>query len=349
MLDENAIVEKSKALIWSKYLSWNAGELAVFDTYLSRINARKRETAEVTFTKREYEELMGLKEVRPDQLNRYIKHFMGNVISIQTDRGWVNYPLFYKAKFEKNEVGEWEVTMRCHPELEDMFFNLADSGYQTYRLRYTLNLKSKYSKLLYCLLKDNLWRGTWEIDLKELRDLIGATEKTYNAFKDFNKFILKKAEEEINTETDIIFSYEKIMKGRLTKGIRFFIRESKQDEIPGQMSLFEDTKPLPEAAVSVTIKTKFHESVPEGINERELNTMELYAESCNFEFTWNEMQVIVNAIPSDVKFRTNKALIEDPQLSRADYLEEKYAILNTRDIKMSRFKYFVSLVKNDYE
>ena len=73
MLDENALVEKSKRFIWAKYTGWSARELAVFDTYLSRINARNPGSAEVVFTKREYEELMGLKEVRPEQLNRYVK------------------------------------------------------------------------------------------------------------------------------------------------------------------------------------------------------------------------------------------------------------------------------------
>lgn len=256
MLDENAIVEKSKQLIWSKYPTWSAGELAVFDTYLSRINARKYETARVVFTKSEYEQLMGLKEVRPEQLNKYIKNFMGNVITMKTERGWVHYPLFEEAEFEKNENGEWEVTLQCHNKLKEVFFNLAESGYQSYRLRYTLNLKSKYSKLLYCLLKDNVWKKTWEVDLKELRDLLGATEKTYEAFKDFNKFVLKKAEEEINACTDLHVRYEKVMKGRTTKAVRFFISPIDEDELPGQENLFDYVKNLPEAEDPYQIEQK---------------------------------------------------------------------------------------------
>lgn len=247
MLDENAIVEKSKQLIWSKYPTWSAGELAVFDTYLSRINARMPESARVVFTKREYEQLMGLKEVRPEQLNKYIKHFMGNVLSMKTERGWAHYPLFEEAEFEKNEAGEWEVTLQCHNKLQDLFFNLAESGYQTYRLRYTLNLKSKYSKLLYCLLKDNAWKVTWEADLNELRELLGATDQYYDSFKEFNRKILKKAEEEINACTDLQVYSEKVTQGRRTKAVRFFITPIDEDEIPGQTNMFNYAKSLPKA------------------------------------------------------------------------------------------------------
>ena len=162
---------------------------------------------------------MGLKEVRPEQLNRYVKNFIQNAVSLKTgERFNKNRPLFSGADFEKNDNGEWEVRLRCHPDLEDAFFALADSRVSTNHLN--IQFKSKYSKLLYCLLKYNLFRKEWQVELKELRELLGATSKTYESFKDFNKFVLQKTEEEINANTDIIFTYEKITKGRLTKGYK---------------------------------------------------------------------------------------------------------------------------------
>ncbi len=329
MLNENAIVEKSKEFIWSKFSSWNAGELAIFDTYLSRINARDSSSAEVVFTKREYEQLMGLKEVRPEQLNRYVRSFIRNGVSIKTDRGWVNYPLFFRATCEKNDNGEWEVRMRCHPDLEDKFFALAESGYQTYRLKYTLGLKSKYSKLLYCLLKDNAYRGEWVADLKELRELIGATEASWESFKEFNRRILKVAEEEINNNTDIRFTYEKVQKGRLTRAIRFKIKTvaSNTDVLPGQMDVYDypELLPDPEPEDPMMRQNKF------------------WKEACDDEFSIDQIKELVLLANPHVEHSE----VKPHDVMVYDYLRVKYVSLaNKKDIK-SRFGYMKYLVENN--
>lgn len=231
MLNPENTVTKSKQLIQSKFPSWDAATLAVFDTYLSRINPKNPDSSEVIFTKKEYEDLIGVKEMRPSQLNKCIRNFMSNTVEIPTERGgWENYCLFDKTKFDKNEAGEWEITLRCHPELKDLFFELKSRGYQKYKLKYSLALKRKHSKLLYFLIKDNVYKGEWRVDLRELRELLGATEKSYEKFKEFNRTVLQKSVEEINESTDMTVDYKKITKGKLTKGVTFRIQQ-KQDEV----------------------------------------------------------------------------------------------------------------------
>lgn len=335
MLSENALVEKSKQFIWAKYVGWNAGELAVFDTYLSRINARNPASAEVIFTKREYEQLMGLKEVRPEQLNRYIKNFISNAISLKTDKGWKNRPLFSGADFEKNEAGEWEIRLRCHPDLEQAFFTLAETGYQRYYLKYTLALKSKYSKLLYCLLKDNLYRKEWQIDLIELRELLGATEESWKSFKEFNRRILKKAEAEINTNTDISFSYEKILNGRVTKSIKFKIKNkfSNQNQIEGQYELTD----YPEIFA------------PEAQKNTYTGPYELWSEATNCEFTQAQLEESVSLARAHI----DMSLTYETDMYH--YLDCKYKILNrrtedtTKQPIKNRYAYFKRLVAEDLE
>ena len=338
MLDENTLVEKSKQFIWAKYKGWSARELAIFDTYLSRINARNPESAEVVFTKREYEELMGLKEVRPEQLNRYVKNFIQNAVSLKTERGWKNRPLFSGADFEKNDNGEWEVRLRCHPDLEDAFFALADSGYQRYYLKYTLSLKSKYSKLLYCLLKDNLFRKEWQVELKELRELLGATSKTYESFKDFNKFVLQKTEEEINANTDIIFTYEKITKGRLTKAIKFKIKNKEtveNEQINGQMEIYDFPEYCPDSDLTADQE---HNAVLEG-------KFTLWSEACGNEFNRSQLEELALLAEEHVEYDPADAGRHD--LDIYHYLLRKYKSLqNKKDVK-SRFGYMKYLVENN--
>ena len=72
-LKENNIVQKSRSLLLMKAVPFELGELKVLDTYLSRINSRDPENRSVTFRKKEYEELMGLKETRVQTLKKYTK------------------------------------------------------------------------------------------------------------------------------------------------------------------------------------------------------------------------------------------------------------------------------------
>ena len=235
-LSDKNIVNKSKPLIWSKFNKWNTGELKLLDTYISKINPLDEKSAEVMFTRQEYQDLLGLKEIRPVQLNNYLKKFIGNTITLKTERGYENYTLFSKATLLKNDFGEWEITIKCADEMKMFFFELKKLGYKSYLLQNTKNLTSKYSIRLYNMLKDKAF-GTfrWEVDLSELRELLGATEKLYEKFGEFNRRVLQKAEEEINKHTDIEFSYEKIKRGRLTRGIVFKIKKSEveDEQLPG--------------------------------------------------------------------------------------------------------------------
>lgn len=349
----NNIVEKSKPLVWAKFNNYTSNELKILEVYLSRINAREPESSSVMFTKKEYCELMGIHpNTKTQQLKKYTGKFIGNYVTLNIDGGYEQYPLFTKVTCQKDpELGEVTIKLTCNPDLKQIFFQLAEDGYIRYKLKNIISLNSRYSVRLYSLLKDKAYGNyEWVVDVEELRKLLDINAPRYDSFKYLNAEILKKCEEEINSNTDIRFSYEKIQRGRTTRAVKFFITEIEENEIPGQIDMFNYATSLPEAdePEHSELKDKFHISIPKEIPEREIAVMELYAESCEFEFNWNEMQVIVNAIPSDVQFRANKVNIDDPQLSKADYLADKYAILNTKKTKTTRYKHFLGIVKNDW-
>ena len=84
-----------------------------------------------------------------------------------------------------------------------------------YELIYTLNFKSKYSIRLYEFLKSihydkrEDYRQTMPIE--KFQSLL---DSPYTTFKDFHTRVLKPAQKEINTFSDILFSYEIEMSGR---------------------------------------------------------------------------------------------------------------------------------------
>lgn len=94
-----------------------------------------------------------------------------------------------------------------------------------YELIYTLNFKSKYSIRLYEYLKSIHYRKLkpYErtMDIEKFQKLL---DSNYTEFKDFHTRVLKPAQKEINTYSDIIFEYELIKEGRKAVAISFTIK-----------------------------------------------------------------------------------------------------------------------------
>jgi hypothetical protein len=226
MLDEKYIVEKSKALVWAQFQDYSPGELKILDTYLSRIDPRKPDASLVTFTKKEYAELMGLdSDIRTEQLKSYTGGLLSNVVTIDMpDKGYVQYPLFSEAKcYLDDKSGQVTIEVDCNHKLKAAFFDIAKNGYVRYQLKNIINLKSQYSVRLYPKLKDRPFG--WTISVTELREMLGATAASYDVFKDFNKHVLQKAVKEINDVTDITVETENVRKGRSVESIRFKVFE----------------------------------------------------------------------------------------------------------------------------
>ena len=155
MLKDTNIVEKSKVLVWAKFQDYGIGELKILDTYLSRINARDPESALVSFTKKEYADLMGIDpNIRTSQLKAYTAGLLRNVVTIDLPgEGYVQYPLFSKAECRyDNELGQVLIKIRCHEELKPAFFDLAQKGYVQYQLKNVIALNSQFSIRLYTML-----------------------------------------------------------------------------------------------------------------------------------------------------------------------------------------------------
>lgn len=70
-------------------------------------------------------------------------------------------------------------------------------------------------------LKENEWYD-------EVNDLV--VSKKYKNYSDFKRYILNKAQEEINTKTDLFFEYKEEKKGRKITGLQFKIKTLREDD-----------------------------------------------------------------------------------------------------------------------
>lgn len=230
LLKDSNIVEKSKKLVWARFNTYTAGELRLLEVYLSRINPRDPESSEVKFTLSEYSEILNLPEIDSRNIQPQLRHFIESAVSIEEIRPdgkprWAHFTLFARATCDIDpDLGQYVITISCNPILKDVFFNLAESGYVKYRLRYTMSMKSQYSIRLYSMLRDWQRSKNWTISIPDLRENLGAVEKSYSVFRDFRKRVLDVAVNEINERSDLQITYQTILKGRKATHIAFNIK-----------------------------------------------------------------------------------------------------------------------------
>ena len=342
-LTKNYIVEKSKPLIWSKFSEYNLGEMRLIDTYLAKINTREEESSEVVFTIDEYLRLLGYEypnKLKSSEIEKSLDKLLGSRIKIDLNNNgdYIKVNLFSDARVivSDPEFGKRTITIDCNPKLKEAFFGLAEKGYIEYALDYSLRLKSKYSLKLYPLLKDKLYRREWTVELKDLRELMGATNKNNESFREFNK-VLQKCKKDINEVTDIEFEYEKITKGRLTRAIKFKIEKctAEQDQINGQMDIYHfpeycpDSDPTADPEQNAVLEGKFT----------------LWSEACGNEFNRSQLEELALLAEGHVEYDPADAGRHD--LDIYHYLLRKYKSLqNKKDVK-SRFGYMKYLVENN--
>lgn len=227
-------VQKSKPLfaLWQSELS--LVEFKILDTYLGRINSHDDAHRTVKFEKGELEELLGVKQLKPQVLDDRLKHLMTTIRIPDEDskRGFTRISLFEKAHVEQDDYGVWEAELTCTETAKKYIFNIEEIQYLRYKLKNIINIKSRYTYIMFLYLWDNKYRGTWEIDLAELKALLNCENEDYcSQFKVFNDRVLKRVHKEIHEVTDIRYDYETVKRGRSVVAIRFtYVAQDLLDE-----------------------------------------------------------------------------------------------------------------------
>lgn len=119
------------------------------------------------------------------------------------------------------------VTLKFNPDLKPYMLKL-NSMFTQYKLANVLSMRSKYSPRIYELLKCNEFKTQNYIDIQELRKLL-RVEDIYPKYNDFKRFIILRAQKELNKLTDISFDFEEIKTVRKVTGIKFIVYYKKSN------------------------------------------------------------------------------------------------------------------------
>lgn len=226
-LNPDNFVQKSRPLLLAEDINFTAGQLKILDTYISCLNSRKPNDTTVVFKLSEYEELLGVSRLRDDRLKKSLSDLLKLQVTVPFKGykdGFLVCNLFDGALIDTDEAtGEKIICLRCSEIAKPLFFNLEQIGYVRYQLRNVIMMKSMYSIYLYQYVKDNLFRGTWEVPTNTL--ITKHLHVGSNGYrKDFYKFrekILDVAVNEVNKKTDVLVDYEEITISGKIAVIRF--------------------------------------------------------------------------------------------------------------------------------
>ena len=328
--DEN-IVEKSRPLLLMKPVPFGLGELKVLDTYLSRINARNDECCTVSFSKEEFEDLMGIERMRTERLAKYVDSLMGKTVTVPEGKGWHKYVLFVESRcYQDEKTSQWWIDITCSQKAKKLFFNLESVGYIRYQLKNILPLTSKYSIFLYLYLLDNRFREEWSVDIQELReDILRCKVDYYSNFKYFKRDILERAIKEINTITDITFSYNIEKKGKKVDKIHFVLEKE-------NMVILSDADKF--------TRSEQIENEEEKEAQYKDERLGFLAGACDYEFCEEEMRILSDLmLSSDIPDS-----IYGNRIAQYNFLLSKYHELQYQSSKKTiphRFGYLKAIIQ----
>jgi len=327
-------------------------ELRFFLVYLSKINPKKPEQTEVSFTLKEYSEALGVElneasisKVTDDLLCKLV-YVRPKVISDEFSEVIIKTQLFRRCVMARRKSdNQWIFTFDASDDVKPHLFDLK-SEYTSFEIWNTLNLGNVQDARMYMLLKQYRKIGERTIELRELKRMLGIDIKAYPEYKVFARDVLKKCQKALKKNTDICFEFSAV--GRPAKSIHFDIHENTDYKLPKFLEAskeLEGQQALPDVIDEWEDENSY---TPESFftdpreNNYKSDHLRFLAGAVNYEFSEPDMQILMDLLMQQGLF---------DELKRFEYLRSKYNYLNAMAAKKgvpNRFSYLKGAVANDW-
>jgi len=208
----NDLVVMSNPLVEGRY-AYSEIEAKLIYTVISKIELDHADFFKYTI---EAKDIGTYKDVKKNCKSLLTKPFE---VKEEGSKNFTIYNLFSSLRYENGYI-----IADFHPDLKPLLFGIKkELGFTKFGLKNIMNLNSRYLIRLYTLFKKEQFKTVWEIEFKELCELL-QVPKSYYMYKNFKLKILDHLEE-INTKTDIFISYQVVKKGRAVDKIKFIIQK----------------------------------------------------------------------------------------------------------------------------
>jgi plasmid replication initiation protein len=154
------------------------------------------------------------------------KKLIGNVLTFEMDGEVFQAAWLASAHYHK---GSGSVDLQFAPLLKPFLLQLK-KHFTSYELGNVIHLKHIYSIRIYELLKQYEKIGRRKFYIDNLRGILMLDDGQYKLYKDFKKYVLMTAKEELDEKTDISFEMIEERKWKTCVAIEFIINSKKRKE-----------------------------------------------------------------------------------------------------------------------
>lgn len=231
--DERGIV-KHHNYINESIFNFNSLELNVFVAIIYKMHKMNRE---VVFDVKDIKKYLNSKDRSYATFERVIKKLQKQSIELKHKDGYMSIMPFPTLDFNLTEK---TVTVECNSKIVPLLRDLKKQ-FTLYSIDEFISLENKYSKRMFQLLKQYEKIGRRNFELHYLKDILMAD---YDRFYDFERFVLKKAKEDINKYTTLEVDYTKKKAGRSVKSIEFSIKKKTKKYDKNEETKFETRKDI---------------------------------------------------------------------------------------------------------
>lgn len=221
--DRHNTVVKANALVQRSRFSLSAQQQRIVLFIISQIELSDEEFKLYEFKITEFCRVCGI-EPKGDiysLLKKQIKAISDKSVWITLENGEETLLRWIEKPYMDKRTGT--IKIKLDADMKPYLLQLKEK-FTEYELIYTLNFKSKYSIRLYEYLKSihykKLTPYTQTIPIEQFQMLL---DSNYEDFKDFHTRVLKPAQKEINSYSDIKFAYNLIKEGRKAVAICFTV------------------------------------------------------------------------------------------------------------------------------
>jgi plasmid replication initiation protein len=236
-LPKSLLVTQANELVQARY-NLPLGEQRLVLIMISKIQPEDEDFKPYKIRVGELAEFLGIdKGSAYRECKKITESLLGRVLSIDESDGLLQTNWVSSAKYID---GTGIVNLSFDPSLKPYLLQLK-SNFTSCKLEMLLSFKSQYSVRIYTLLKQYEKLKEREIELEELRTMLGVRLEQYHLYGDFRRYVLQATQKELAEKSDLYFEFDEIKYGRRVGAIRFhIITKSQPKELPSeQLSLLE--------------------------------------------------------------------------------------------------------------
>lgn len=266
MTEKNLVVSQHNTISQTARAEKHSLSLTVYQKRLlllliSHINKDTKEFATEHISLNDYCSIMNIpvggnthQKIKDSVLDLCNKNFLVDTSPTKTE-------VFSWIDASETEI-DWAnkvITTKLGKKLKEYYIGLSEQ-FTSFQLGFTVGFRSKYSYRLYEYLRSYANQGVINIKIEKAYEIF--CDNKYNLVTDLERFVLKRAIDEVNEHSDIYVEYTKLKSGRKTTHLSFDIKMKSDEELETIRLKWAGSKKSPLDKIKI--------SGPQNVNSNEM-------------------------------------------------------------------------------